>query len=417
MDKVIKHEKRLFSKRIIFVGVTVLILFYLLSRLFFFNPDEPSIDKEKIRIGIVKQGALDVLVSGTGVVTAKDPQWMVAKVAGQIIKSNFKSGELVKKGDVVVEIANDNILSEYTKSESDLRAVHSEFSALAANLHSQRLGYESDFQAAQFDAEQAQMYFKAVEALWEKSNPPISQLEYSTIKLKAKHTEILSVKAREKLELFKKMESKQLDAFKFRLASAEETNTHLKSRMNDLKVISSTDGIIQNLNFKVGQEIKVGESIAQVINPSSIYVTFNAPAIQAFKLSAGQKVNIELNKRIVQGFVHRIDPNVKGTTVEVDVYFNDEILGAKIGMFVSGTIFIQSIPDTLYMDMPSQVAENGHIPIFLLSSDEKSAEKRIVKSGVVSSNNLQIIEGLKKGDRIILSDLSISNDISKLRLN
>jgi HlyD family secretion protein len=337
-------------------------------------------------------------------------------VSGQVIKSAFKAGESVKKGDIILELINEDVISAYAKSESELRATKADYSALKINLHSQLVGYESDLQKAELDDKQAKSYYNAVKTLWDKGNPPISQIEYSNTSLKAEQMQGLVDTARKKLESFKKNEIAQLNAFKFRLTSTEEENARFKSRMNDLKITANSDGILQNLNLKVGQAVNAGDPIAQIINPLSTYITLNASAVQAFKLSTMQKVNIELNKKTIRGLVHRIDPNVKGTTVEIDVYFDEEVKDAKIGMFVNGTIFIQSIPDALYIDIPSQVSENGNMSIFLVSPDGKFANMTAVKSGALSSNFLQIVSGLKEGDKVILSDVPVSNNSNKLRL-
>jgi HlyD family secretion protein len=416
MDRVIEKEKPKLAKIIAYAAV-VLVAIYAGYGLIFSDFNMPTIDRDQIRIGVVKRGPLDVLISGNGVVTAKDPEWIVSKVSGQVIKSAFKAGEVVKKGDVIVELINEDVISDYAKSESELRAIKADYSALKLNLHLQLVDYESDLQKAQLDYKQANSFYEAVKILWGKHNPPISQIEYSNTSLKAEQMQGLVDTAKKKLASFKMNKAAQLDAFKFRLASAEEVNTRFKNKMNDLKITANSEGILQNLNLKVGQGVNAGEPIAQIVNPLSTYVTLNAPAIQAFKLSTMQKVKIELNKKTIQGVVHRIDPNVKGTTVDVDVYFDEEVKDAKIGMFVNGTIFIQSIPSALYIDIPSQVSENGNMSIFLLSADGKFANMTAVKSGALSSNYLQIVNGLKEGDKVILSDLPDSNNTNKLRLN
>lgn len=416
MDRVIEKRNPRLSKILIYVAA-ISVVVYSIYILIFSEFNIPSVDKDKIRIGVVKRGALDVLVSGSGVVTAKDPEWIVSKVSGQVIKSAYRAGEPINKGDVLVELVNEEVISAYAKSESELRATKADYIALEISLNSQVSAHESDLQKSELDDKQAKSFLNAVKILWEKGNPPISQIEYQNTMIKSEQTQGLVEQAKKQLASSIQIKASQLKAFEFRLKSLEEENARLKKRMNDLRITANSDGIIQNLNLKVGQGVNAGDPIAQVINPMSTYITLNAPAVQAFKLSVMQKVDIELNRKVIHGVVHRIDPNVKGTTVDVDVYFNEEVKDAKIGMFVNGTIFIQSIDDALYVEIPSQVSENGDQSIFLVSPDEKSASMATIQSGALSSNYLQIVSGLKEGDKIILSDLSISNDANKIHLN
>lgn len=416
MDRKIEKQKPHLNK--LAIGSILIIAFsYGLYNFFSSDIGVVSLDKDKIRVGTVKRGSLDILVSGNGVITAKDPEWIVAKVSGQVIKSSFKAGDSVKKGDVLVELINEDIISAYAKSESELRAIMADFAALKVSLYSQRVGYHSDLRAAELDSKQADSYYEAVNVLWSKGSPPISQIEYVNSKLKAEQMRGLAENARSKLKSFEEIEKAQINAFTFRLKSYEEENARLKSKMNDLKIAASIDGILQNLNLKAGQAVIAGEQIGQIINPQSTFVTLNAPAVQSFKLSNSQKVSLEINRRSVRGTVHRIDPNVKGTTVDIDVYFDENFTDAKIGMFVNGNIFTQQIPDTLYVDIPSQVVENGNMSVFVLSPDDKFADLVSIRAGSLSSNYLQIIDGLKEGDRVILSDVSTLENADRVKLN
>ena len=416
MDRVIKKKKPTLTKVTICIGISLTAIYAAYSFISF-DFTTPTIDKNKIRIGIVKQGPIDVLVSGNGVITAKDPEWIVSKVSGQVMKSTLKAGEVVKKGDIIVELANEDAVSSYAKSNSELQALRADFTALKISLHSELVGYEADLRKAELDNKQANAFYDAVQLLWDKGDPPISQIEYTNTKLKAEQTQGLVDSAKEKIKSFKLNEGAQLNAFSFRLASIEEENSRLKKRMDDLKILANSDGILQNFNLKVGQGVNLGDPVAQIINPLSTYVTLSVPATQAYKISVMQKVDFELNKKAIHGVVHRIDPNVRGTTVDVDVLFDGDAIGAKIGMYVNGSIFTQSISKTLYIDTPTQTVENGNMSIYLVTPDGKYASMTTIKSGVLSSNYLQIVSGLNEGDKVILSELPDSNNAKKIHLN
>lgn len=416
MDKVIEKKAPDFRKVVVYVVVAFSVMYGLYS-LTSSDFRVPSIDRDNIRVGEVKRGKFDVLVSGNGVVSAKDPEWIVAKVSGQVVKSTFKAGELIQKGDVLVQLINEDVVSALAKSESELRAAKADLSALEVSLQSQLAGYKSDLLIAELNFKQAVSLCEALKKLKDNGIVPISEIEYVNANVKLEQMSGLVEVAKIKLDSFTKIEKTQLEAFKFRLTSLDEENIRFKSRVNELNITASKSGIVQNLNLKVGQGVVAADPIAQIIDPTSLYITMNIPAIQAFKLSPSQKVHIELNKKIIHGFIHRIDPNVKGTTVDVDVYFDEEIKEAKVGMFVNGTVLIQSIQSTMYIDIPSGAAENSNMSLFLISGDDKFANMIKIKSGALSSNYLQVLDGLQVGDKVVISDIPGLNGATKLRLN
>lgn len=415
MDRV-KDKKKVNPKKIAAMAASVVVVLGAFFYFNIFNFGDPSVSKEKIRIGVVKRGTFDVLVSGNGVVSAKDPDWVVAKVSGQVLTATIKSGDQIKKGEVIAQLANEDLISSFTKSESDLRAQKADFSVLEVTLNSQLSEHESNLVKAELDYKQAFAIYDALNQLKGKGVVPIPALEYANAKIKVEQMSGLVDIAKIKLASFKKIMHTQIEAFKFRLASVEEENVRIKKRVEDLRIVASKDGIIQNLNLKVGQAVSSGDLVSQIIDPSSAYVTLNIPATHAFKVLAGQAVEIEINKRKIKGEVHRVDPNVKGTTVEVDVYFSEQVNDAKVGMFVNGTVSIKSIPNSLYVEIPSHVSEGGPMPVFVVSKDEGYAHLKIIKSGLVSTNYLQILDGLNVGEKVILSELQNFNSVTNLRL-
>ncbi len=119
----------------------------------------------------------------------------------------------------------------------------------------------------------------------------------------------------------------------------------------------------------------------------------------------GQTVNIEVNQKNIQGEIERIDPNIKGTTIEIDIALLGDISNARINMFVSGVVIVNKIQDTLFVSKPAMAIENGNSKLFKMSANRSSATLVSVNTGLFSNQNVQIHSGLDVGDSIILSEL------------
>jgi multidrug efflux pump subunit AcrA (membrane-fusion protein) len=83
---------------------------------------------------------------------------------------------------------------------------------------------------------------------------------------------------------------------------------------------------------------------------------------------------------------------------------------------VDGTIDLERMVDVLYVGRPALGNENSTLSLFKVDADGKGATRVPVKVGRASVNSIQVIEGLKEGDTVILSDMSRWDNVDRIRL-
>jgi len=107
---------------------------------------------------------------------------------------------------------------------------------------------------------------------------------------------------------------------------------------------------------------------------------------------------------------------VNGTRT-VDVMLDGPLpAGAVPQLSVDGTIDLERMTDVLYVGRPALGNEDSTLSLFKLDPDGKGATRVPVKVGRASVNDIQVIEGLKEGDTVILSDMSRSDGVDHIRL-
>jgi multidrug efflux pump subunit AcrA (membrane-fusion protein) len=84
---------------------------------------------------------------------------------------------------------------------------------------------------------------------------------------------------------------------------------------------------------------------------------------------------------------------------------------------VDGTIDLERLEDVLYVGRPAFGQENGTVTLFKLDRDGQGAVRIPVKVGRASVNSIQVLEGLREGDVVILSDMSRWDNAERIRLD
>jgi hypothetical protein len=91
--------------------------------------------------------------------------------------------------------------------------------------------------------------------------------------------------------------------------------------------------------------------------------------------------------------------------------------GAVPQLSVDGTIDLERMTDVLYVGRPALGNEDSTLSLFKLDADGKGATRVAVKVGRASVNEIQVIEGLKEGDTVVLSDMSRWDNVDRIRLD
>jgi HlyD family secretion protein len=187
--------------------------------------------------------------------------------------------------------------------------------------------------------------------------------------------------------------------------------------VSQLQVRAGASGVLQQLPVEVGQRLTPGTVLAKIAQPSKLKAELKIPETQAKDILLGQTVQIDTRNGVIPGKVSRIDPAVLNGTVTVDVRLEGELpSGARPDLSVDGSVEIERLSDVLYVGRPVLGQPNSTVTLFRVEPDGREAVRVPVKLGRTSVSTIEIVEGLKIGDRVILSDMSAMDGHNRIRL-
>jgi len=191
-----------------------------------------------------------------------------------------------------------------------------------------------------------------------------------------------------------------------------------RSRVRSMKVLAGAHGILQELPLEVGQWAQSGATLARLVEPGKLKAVLRIPETQAKDITIGQPAKIDTRNGIVRGKVRRIDPAVQNGTVTVDVSLEGEMpRGARPDLSVDGTIEVERLPDVLHVGRPAYGQANSAVGLFKLTPDGSEATRATVRLGRTSVNTVEIVGGLSRGDKVIISDMSRWDGYDRVRVD
>ena len=142
------------------------------------------------------------------------------------------------------------------------------------------------------------------------------------------------------------------------------------------------------------------------------------PELNAGDIVIGQQVAIDTRFNQIQGKVLRIDPAVVNGTVQVDAELTSTLPDeARPDLSIDGEIFITQKQGSLYVRRPAFSQANQSMAVYLVNEEHTQAQKTPVEFGLSSSVDIEIVNGLKAGDRIIVSEQSSFERHQHIALN
>jgi HlyD family secretion protein len=141
------------------------------------------------------------------------------------------------------------------------------------------------------------------------------------------------------------------------------------------------------------------------------------PAFMAAHVRPNQNVTVDTRKGLVKGHVLRIGGSSSNETRSVIIGLDGPLPeGAGLDIPVDATIDIDKLENILYVGRPVHTMANGSASLFKIINDGRDAERVNVKFGRGAVETIEVLEGLKEGDQIILSDMSNWEKVDRIHL-
>jgi HlyD family secretion protein len=414
----IKQKKK--RQLIVWVAVAVVVAGLLAAGVARLKPPAPTVDRSTIWTDTVKRGPMVRQVrSSTGVLAPREDsiELIPAQTDATVVRIRILPGAQVTPDTIIMDLNDPQLQQELLSARLGLTAAQADYKSLQAQLQSTLMDKKTA--AAQVNANytQDQLQAKTDKALFDLG--VISGLQYQQSKSTADQLTVQHDLSQQQLDVNEKAIEVQLASQKTKIDQAQALLDLYEKQAQELQVRSSITGILAPLAapVQVGEHVAAGTSVAEVIQRDKLKAALQIAETQARDIQIGQPATIDTHNGEIPGHVTRIDPSVVNGTRTVDVELDGALpAGAVPQLSVDGTIDLERMKDVLYVGRPALGNEDSTLSLFRVDPDDKGATRVAVKVGRASVNEIQVIEGLKEGDTVILSDMSRWDSVDRIRL-
>ena len=382
------------------------------------EPAAPRVDRDTIYLDTVRRGPMVRQVRGTGTLVPEQIRWIPATTDGTVERIVIRPGALVAPDTVILELSNPELEQSALEARLNLEAAEARYSNRQVEVERELLNQratlaalattEAQLRTARLQADaDGQLFTQGLVASLQLQQSQSAEQEYET--RYALERERLQM-ATDTVEAQLAVEQAEVD----RLRTLFELR---RQQVDDLRVRAGMPGVLQQVPLEEGQRITTGTNLARVGDPAVLKAELRIAETQAKDIQIGQTAAIDTRNGVIPGHVTRIDPAVENGTVTVDVALDGELPGgARPDLTVDGTIELERMDDVLFVGRPVFGQEESVVSLFRVEEDGMHASRTRVSLGRASVNTIEVLDGLRPGDRVVLSDMSTWDQFDRVRI-
>jgi HlyD family secretion protein len=402
-------------RRALYAAAALLVIVLITVGVSRLRPAAPSVERATVWVDTVKRGPMIRQVRGSGTLVPEEIRWIPATTQGRVERIILRPGAQVTAGTVILELSNPELQQSVKEAQLAHQSAQAAFQNRKAELESSLLSQQSNVAGIEAKYKSAVMTLEANEQLAKDGL-------ISAITHKQSRAAVEELKNQLDIER-KRLEMTQL-GIKSQIAPQEADVNQRRAaydlrlrQLEDLKVKSSMDGVLQLVPVEVGASVQPGANLARVANPHNLKAELRIAETQTKDITLGLPAEVDTRNGVVKGRVSRIDPASANGTVGVDVILEGQLpAGARPDLSVDGTIRLELLDNVIHVGRPAFGQENSTVGLFKVGADGEATRVN-VKLGRSSVNTIEIIEGLQPGDQVILSDMSSYDEYSRIKLS
>jgi RND family efflux transporter MFP subunit len=326
-------------------------------------PDTPA---PSVKIEVVQPKMLQLYAEITGKLEGITDIVYYSEVSGKVKSINKRLGDQVKKGEAIAYLDSQNYRISYDQTNSELKSAEANLDALRIKLESTQKLFESG-KVSKFELTNDQSALKKAEAAVEGARAGVE-----------------------------------------------------RARLNyeNSKFISPVDGFIAQINIKQGQFIGAGQPVASIVDCSKLIIRTGVGEsdIGFIKTGSAAQINHNASGRQVEGKITAIAKKIDQTgRYPVEIEIENGNTDFFPGMIISGKIESLKLEDVIYTAFDNISEEFGKYFVFTVGSENRAVKKEI-KPGRKYGSFALINDGLKAGEKLIVSGTDGISDGDKVRI-
>ena len=359
------------------------------------------VSAERVTIARVSYDTFREYIPVTGNVVPRTTVYLDAVDGGQITAVHVEEGAFVTAGQPLVTFKNTNLELQVIGAEAQLTEQLNYLSTTRQNFEQSRLGNQRELIDIEYQLDRLSRDLARKQPLLATGGVTKGQLD----DLEAELTRYrkLRVPVAQQLRLDEEFGSNQLTRMGEALEALNKNLAIARDNLTNLVITAPIDGQLTLLQANAGESKAPGQRVGQVDEQNAFKVSAFVDEFYLSRVAVGQLAEVEFDGKPYELEVAKQYPDVRDRQFEIDLVFVGEAPGIRRGQTVRMRLEIGQPADTLVLANGGFYDDTGGQWVFVVDESGSVAERRDVRFGRRNPEGIEVLEGLRDGERVITS--------------
>ena len=380
----------------------------------------PTVDGNVVWRDTVEFGTLIRQVRGPGTLVPEQRRFITAVTPGRIEQIISLPGTQVQAGDVIMRMSNPDVDMQLLQAQQQLSEARAQLAQLRTNLQTGELTQRGTVATVRTQFLDAKRNYDTNQRLFDENPDLVAMADLERSRESMEELELRLQIEEDRLRVMETTAGVQIQAQEEQIARLQEMVQFNRDRLESMDVTVPVTGVLAptELALQEGQWVQSGQTLSLVVVPGRLKAEVRITQTQAQDIVIGQTALIDTRSDTIQGQVVRIDPAVRNGTVTIDVALPPDLpSSARPDLSVDGNVIIERLDDVTFVGRPTFGQANSRVSIFRVTADGQYAERVNVQLGASSVNHIEVREGLREGDIVLLNDMSRWDGFDRVKIS
>lgn len=373
-----------------------------------------SVNRKDLVFSEVDNGTIEVSVSASGKVVPAFEEIINSPINTRIVEVYRKGGDSVDVGTPILKLDLQSTETEYKKllDEEQMKRYQLEQLKVNNNTYLSDLSMQVKISAMKLNRMEVELRNERyLDSLGSGTTDKVRQAELNFNTGKLELEQLRQQHANESKVKEADLKVKELEFNIFSKSLAE-----MKRTLDDAQIRSPRKAILTYINNQVGAQVAEGSQVAIISDLSHFKVEGEIADTYGDRVAAGGRAIVKIGNEKLEGTVSSVTPLSKNGVVSFIVQLNEDNnkrlrSGLKTDVYVMNAVK----EGVLRLANASYYVGRGEYELFVQDSKDEIV-KRKVQLGDSNFEYVEVISGLKPGDKVVVSDMSSYKNKNKLKL-
>lgn len=372
-----------------------------------------TMEASRVRTGVVETGDVENTLTASGEIIPAYEQIITSPIRASIRRILITPGTPVEPGQAIVDLDKSLTEIESERYKDQLELKRNSIEQLRMKLNKGLFDAEISDKIKSLNINKLRADFEDAKRLQKVGGGTGEDITRAENALKIAELE----KKQLENDLAYNRESMGASLKETQLGAQIEGN-NLKELQHKLKmadIVADRKGVLTWVNENIGSAVSEGEMLAKVADLGSFRIDGSCSDVYADQVKSGLPVIVKLNETSLRGMIKQVKPSVKNGIIEFAVQLeNAKNESLRPNMKVE--IFIVTDRSLKTLRVANGPTFNGKRKQFVYVLKDGIAHRREIEVGLSNFDFVEIRSGLRKGERVVLSDMSQYENMEEISI-